>query len=85
MNKETRSEKVMVRIEPSLLKECQDIAEKLGVNGTGALAHKLLKEYAKASKQHGDNLPWPPRFEYFTYAETSQTKKDERGGLEQAG
>lgn len=85
MDKETRSEKVMVRIEPSLLKQCQNIADELGVNGTGALAYKLLKEYAKAANAYGENLPWPPRFEYYTYTETNQTKKTERDGLEQAG
>jgi hypothetical protein len=80
--KESRSEKVTIRVEPSLNKEAQKIADDLGVNGAGALMHKLLKEFVKATDQHGENLIWPPKFEHYTYTETSQTKKND---LEEAG
>lgn len=51
----------------------------------GSLASVLLRNYIEAHEKHGENLRFPPKFEYYTYAETSQSTKETTKKIKNAG
>ena len=69
-----KTELIGFRLSPEDKIIAEEVALSYGIT-VGALSGLLLDKFVKAQKKYGENLIYPPKFEYFTYSETSQTLK----------
>lgn len=64
-------------------KEAENVAKKYNATA-GALAGFLLEKFIEAYKKHGENLKFPPEFDYYE-KESVVKEKDKRDALHKAG
>ena len=62
----------------------EEVAAKFG-HKPGSLAGMLLRGFVDSYKQHGEQLKFPPEFNYFTSGETAQSSQKKRDASAKAG
>ena len=69
---------IQVRIAATLSDKIEEVAEKLHTTPS-ALARTLVAQYAKAYNEHGDNMPWPPQFQYYDTEPVHDPREAQKG------
>lgn len=60
-----------VRLPGDIEDPVSSVAGEMGTTPSG-LARVLLERFIEARREHGDRIPWPPRFQYYEHDPVTQ-------------